>query len=108
MSSPDIKVPDCAGHLWSFDVATGAPSQCHRAVVVLLSSVWSHLQEDETGKKFVKYEVIGDNNVAVPTHLFKIIVCEDPIARIETPAHSPAPGTNPCWPRFHSETANRV
>ena len=23
-------------------------------------------------KKFVKYEVIGDNNVAVPTHLFKV------------------------------------
>ena len=23
-------------------------------------------------KKFVKYEVIGENNVAVPTHLFKV------------------------------------
>jgi len=29
-------------------------------------------------KKFVKYEVIGKNNVAVPTHLFKIILVEDP------------------------------
>ncbi|EDO41220.1 predicted protein, partial [Nematostella vectensis] len=34
-------------------------------------------EEDENGgKKFVKYEVIGDNNVAVPTHLFKAILAE--------------------------------
>ena len=25
----------------------------------------------------MKYEVIGKNNVAVPTHFFKVIVCED-------------------------------
>jgi len=29
-------------------------------------------------KKFVKYEVIGTNNVAVPSHLFKVILVEDP------------------------------
>ena len=28
------------------------------------------------GKKYVKYEVIGQNNVAVPTHFFKVVVCE--------------------------------
>jgi len=28
-------------------------------------------------KKFVKYEVIGNNHVAVPTHLFKVILVED-------------------------------
>lgn len=27
-------------------------------------------------KKYVLYEVIGDNNVAVPTHFFKVILCE--------------------------------
>lgn len=27
-------------------------------------------------KKYIIYEVIGDNNVAVPTHFFKIILCE--------------------------------
>ncbi|XP_022083356.1 nuclease EXOG, mitochondrial-like isoform X3 [Acanthaster planci] len=28
---------------------------------------------EEGGKKYVKYEVIGKNNVAVPTHLYKLI-----------------------------------
>ncbi|CAK9300509.1 unnamed protein product [Gordionus sp. m RMFG-2023] len=35
--------------------------------------------EFENQKKFIKYEVIGENNVAVPTHLFKIILAEDNI-----------------------------
>lgn len=29
-----------------------------------------------SGKKFVRYEVIGKNEVAVPTHLFKVVVAE--------------------------------
>jgi len=33
-----------------------------------------HMEED--GKMYVKYEVIGQSNVAVPTHFFKVIVCE--------------------------------
>ncbi|XP_054707750.1 endonuclease G, mitochondrial-like [Uloborus diversus] len=28
------------------------------------------------GRKFVTYEVIGENNVAVPTHFYKILACE--------------------------------
>ncbi|KAL4222857.1 hypothetical protein ACF0H5_018897 [Mactra antiquata] len=32
---------------------------------------------DEDGNKYVKYQVIGENNVAVPTHLFKVIIVED-------------------------------
>ena len=31
----------------------------------------------ENGKLFVKYEVIGNNHVAVPTHFFKVLVIED-------------------------------
>jgi len=34
-------------------------------------------------KKFVKYQVLGSNNVAVPTHLYKIILVEDP--KLEKP-----------------------
>eukprot|EP00088_Acartia_fossae_P020022 TRINITY_DN21725_c0_g1_i1.p1 TRINITY_DN21725_c0_g1~~TRINITY_DN21725_c0_g1_i1.p1 ORF type:complete len:277 (+),score=24.33 TRINITY_DN21725_c0_g1_i1:126-833(+) len=34
-------------------------------------------------KKVVKYPVIGANNVAVPTHLFKVILVEDP--KLERP-----------------------
>lgn len=30
----------------------------------------------ENNKKYVKYEVIGDPPIAVPTHFFKVIMCE--------------------------------
>ncbi|XP_076347710.1 endonuclease G, mitochondrial-like [Tachypleus tridentatus] len=33
-------------------------------------------REEPDGKKYVKYQVIGANNVAVPTHFFKVIVGE--------------------------------
>ena len=29
------------------------------------------------GKQYIKYEVIGANHVAVPTHFFKVLVTED-------------------------------
>ncbi|KAG2381643.1 hypothetical protein C9374_006027 [Naegleria lovaniensis] len=32
--------------------------------------------EEVNSKKFVKYEVIGDNHVAVPTHLYRVLVGE--------------------------------
>jgi endonuclease G, mitochondrial len=31
------------------------------------------LPHHESGKKYVKYEVIGANDVSVPTHYFKIV-----------------------------------
>ncbi|XP_077979131.1 nuclease EXOG, mitochondrial-like [Glandiceps talaboti] len=34
-------------------------------------------ETDAKGNKFVKYQVIGDSNVAVPTHLFKIVTAEN-------------------------------
>jgi len=33
-------------------------------------------QQGADGEKYVTYEVIGDNNVAVPTHFFKVITLE--------------------------------
>lgn len=33
-------------------------------------------RKESDGKLYVKYEVIGAKNVAVPTHFFKVIVCE--------------------------------
>lgn len=37
--------------------------------------VISRLEAD--GKLYVKYEVIGKNNVSVPTHFFKVVVIEN-------------------------------
>ncbi|XP_057314706.1 nuclease EXOG, mitochondrial-like [Hydractinia symbiolongicarpus] len=33
-------------------------------------------EKDDSGKKFLKFQVIGENNVAVPTHLYKVILIE--------------------------------
>jgi endonuclease G len=35
-----------------------------------------NLEVDADGKRWVKYEVIGDNVVGVPTHYFKIMLAE--------------------------------
>lgn len=34
-------------------------------------------RRESDGKYYVKYEVIGQNNVAVPTHFFKVVICEE-------------------------------
>jgi len=40
-------------------------------------------EAEADGKKYVKYQVIGGNNVAVPTHFFKVILAEMADGRIE-------------------------
>ncbi|XP_042334900.1 endonuclease G, mitochondrial [Sceloporus undulatus] len=35
------------------------------------------------GKMYVKYQVIGENHVAVPTHFFKVLILEKPAGEIE-------------------------
>ena len=32
---------------------------------------------DNSGRQYVSYEVIGQNMVSVPTHIFKVIACQD-------------------------------
>ncbi|XP_063051814.1 endonuclease G, mitochondrial [Engraulis encrasicolus] len=35
------------------------------------------------GKMYVKYQVVGKNNVAVPTHFFKVLILEKPRGEVE-------------------------
>ena len=44
-----------------------------------------HAESD--GKNYVKYQVIGTNNVAVPTHFFKILVGETADLTLEMEAY---------------------
>lgn len=44
-------------------------------------------RKEPDGKKYVKYEVIGANNVAVPTHFFKILVGETSDGKFEMEAY---------------------
>ncbi len=47
-----------------------------------------YLPYNETdGKRYVRYQVIGKNDVAVPTHFFKIITLEDKNGHKETQAY---------------------
>ncbi len=42
----------------------------------ILISYFYDCRKEADGKLYVKYEVIGRNNVAVPTHFFKVVICE--------------------------------
>lgn len=45
--------------------------------VSIISGPLFQVQQSADGKKFVHYEVIGENNVAVPTHLYKVVLAEN-------------------------------
>lgn len=47
----------------------------HKNVYVVTGPLYLP-QSEANGKRYVKYEVIGNNSVAVPTHFFKVIVIE--------------------------------
>jgi len=43
--------------------------------------------EDIDGKRYVKYEVFGENNIAVPTHYFKVLILENESSITQTEAY---------------------
>jgi endonuclease G, mitochondrial len=44
-------------------------------VLVFTGPLFLPKKDEMNGKNYIKYELIGDNNVAVPTHFFKVILC---------------------------------
>eukprot|EP00731_Ephydatia_muelleri_P031698 Em0023g205a len=44
--------------------------------VSIISGPAFPVQQSTDGKKFVHYDVIGENNVAVPSHLYKLVLAE--------------------------------
>ncbi|XP_055545615.1 endonuclease G, mitochondrial isoform X2 [Wyeomyia smithii] len=49
---------------------------------------WNSLERKESdGKLYVRYQVIGVNNVAVPTHFYKVVVMETTDHRLEMEAY---------------------
>lgn len=47
----------------------------HQNVYVITGPLY--LPYNEGDKRFIKYQVIGPNDVAVPTHFFKVIILEN-------------------------------
>lgn len=44
-------------------------------------------KRENDGKNYIKYEVIGSNNVAVPTHFYKVVVMESTDRSLEMEAY---------------------
>lgn len=44
-------------------------------------------RKESNGKNYVKYEVIGSNHVAVPTHFFKVLAIERTNGELELEAY---------------------
>jgi DNA/RNA endonuclease G, NUC1 len=44
-------------------------------------------RRESDGKMYVRYEVIGANSVAVPTHFFKVIVAETADQKLDMEAY---------------------
>ncbi|KAL4630096.1 endonuclease G, mitochondrial [Arapaima gigas] len=54
----------------------------YRNVFVCTGPLYLPRQEPD-GKMYVKYQVLGKNNVAVPTHFFKVVILETPTGGVE-------------------------
>ena len=57
----------------------------------------SALSSESDGKRYVRYQVIGKNEVAVPTHFYKVIAKEK-VAGMKAPRPNP---TAKCTPNRH-------
>ena len=51
-------------------------TKVYRNVYVCTGPLYLPKADPEDGKNYIKYQVIGKNNVAVPTHFFKVMVGE--------------------------------
>jgi len=51
-------------------------TKIYKNVYVCTGPLYLPQQDPQDGKNYVKYQVIGNNNVAVPTHFFKVMVGE--------------------------------
>jgi len=52
-------------------------TKIYRNVYVCTGPLYLPKKSEKDGKNYVKYQVIGKNNVAVPTHFFKVILGEN-------------------------------
>ncbi|KAM6431439.1 endonuclease G, mitochondrial [Liasis olivaceus] len=57
-------------------------TKSHQNVYVCTGPLFLPRMEAD-GKMYVKYQVIGENHVAVPTHFFKVLILEKPNGEVE-------------------------
>ncbi|XP_076454559.1 endonuclease G, mitochondrial-like [Babylonia areolata] len=74
--APQVGVGFNRGSWNQLEKYTRAIARKNRSVYVCTGPLYLPRREAD-GKVYVKYEVIGSNQVAVPTHFFKVLVIED-------------------------------
>ncbi|KAL8626003.1 hypothetical protein ACOMHN_012595 [Nucella lapillus] len=74
--APQVGVGFNRGAWNDLEKYTRAVARKNRCVYVCTGPLYLPRKEAD-GKKYIKYEVIGANQVAVPTHFFKVLVIED-------------------------------
>ncbi|XP_023332241.1 nuclease C1 isoform X2 [Eurytemora carolleeae] len=62
-------------------------TKLYKNVYICTGPLYLPRKEASDGKMYVKYEVIGANNVSVPTHFFKVIVGETEDHQLELEAY---------------------
>ncbi|XP_064616061.1 endonuclease G, mitochondrial-like [Liolophura sinensis] len=60
----------------SLEKLVRAIARKNKSVYLCTGPLYLPQHDDNDGKLYVKYEVIGKNHVAVPTHFFKIVIIE--------------------------------
>jgi endonuclease G, mitochondrial len=51
------------------------------------NDVTEFFRKEADGKNYIRYQVLGKNNVAVPTHFFKVIVMESENQKLDMEAY---------------------
>merc|ERR1712062_713093 len=62
-------------------------TKIYRNVYVCTGPLYLPKQDQDDGKNYVKYQVIGKNNVAVPTHFFRVMIGELDNQQLEMEAY---------------------
>ncbi|PAA93364.1 hypothetical protein BOX15_Mlig004414g1, partial [Macrostomum lignano] len=71
-------------HLWnSLERYIRSLTKHYSAVYVCTGPLFLPIQHSGSKRKFVQYEVLGSNSVAVPTHFFKVVLLETPAQQFE-------------------------
>ncbi|PIO38680.1 hypothetical protein AB205_0035900, partial [Aquarana catesbeiana] len=76
LNKEDLKNPNLNQYAWNnLEQYCRSLTKSNRNVYVCSGPLFLPKMEAD-GKMYVKYQVIGTNNVAVPTHFFKVVVLE--------------------------------
>lgn len=73
LSSVSPQVPELKKGNWKLLENHIIKLSQERSRIVVISGPLYLPQDDSDGKTYVKYQVIGENEVAVPTHFFKVV-----------------------------------